>query len=222
MPAAAYARYSTDNQDANSIAYQLEIIQTFCKDNGIPICAYYTDEAQSGTNTDRQGFQNLLAAARRHEFDTVVIYDISRGSRDVGDWFNFRKDMMVLGVQVISATQTLGDLTDPNSFLHELISVGLGQHQVLDTRKKSIDGVAVKAKQGIFLGGTPPPLGYNVIGGEYVINPIEATLVKMIFSMYAKGHSYDDIITALNGAKGKKGKPIGKNSLHFILRTSVT
>lgn len=84
----------------------------------------------------------------------MIIYDITRGSRDVGDWFNFRKEMMVLGVRVISATQDLGDLTDPSSFLHELLSVGLGQHQVLDTRKKSIAGVAVKAKQGIFLGGT--------------------------------------------------------------------
>lgn len=63
MNAAAYARYSAENQDANSIAYQLEKIQSYCKDSNIPISAYYIDEARSGTNTDRQGFQNLLAAA---------------------------------------------------------------------------------------------------------------------------------------------------------------
>lgn len=217
MTAAAYARYSTDNQDANSIAYQLDKIQSFCREKEIPLCAFYTDEAQSGTNMDRAGFQNLVSAARRHEFDAVVIYDISRGSRDVGDWFAFRKEMMVLGIQIISATQQLGDLTDPNSFLQELISVGLGQHQVLDTRRKSIDGVAVKARQGAFLGGTAP-LGYDIINGQYAINPIEATCVRTIFTMYAAGRSYNDILDAIPGAKGKKGKPLGKNSLHSILK----
>lgn len=42
--------------------------------------------------------------------------------------------------------------------------------------------------------------------------------MRMVFAMYAKGHSYDDIIAALNGAKGKRGRPIGKNSLHYLLK----
>lgn len=217
MKAAAYARYSTDNQNDNSIAYQLDKIQDYCKQNNIPICAYYTDEAQSGTNTYRDGFKNLILAAHRREFDAVVIYDISRGSRDVGDWFNFRKDMLQLGIQIISATQKLGDLTNPSDFITELISVGLGQHQVLDTRKKSIDGVAVKAKQGQFLGGTAP-LGYEIEKGKYTVNPTEAEYVITIFEMYAKGCSYNEILNVLNGVKGKKGRPLGKNSLHSILK----
>lgn len=217
MKAAAYARYSTYRQTENSIAYQLEKIQQYCKDNDISISAYYTDEAQSGTNIDRDGFRNLVSAARRNEFDAVVIYDISRGSRDVGDWFNFRKEMMHLGIRIISATQTLGDITNPNDFLTELISVGLGQHAVLDTRKKSIDGVAVRAKEGVFLGGTPP-LGYDIVDQQYVINPTEAQHVKTIFQMYAAGKSYNTILAALDGARGKKGKPLGKNSLNSILK----
>jgi site-specific DNA recombinase len=72
---------------------------------------------------DRQGFLDMVTAAARHELDAVMIYDISRGSRDVGDWFNFRKQMMHLGIKVISATQQLGDITNPNDFLVELISI---------------------------------------------------------------------------------------------------
>lgn len=151
MKAAAYARYSTEHQTENSIAYQMNAIQEYCNKNNINLTAFYSDEALSGTNTNRPGFQNMIAAAERHEFDAVVIYDISRGSRDVGDWFNFRKEMTRLGIKIISANQNLGDFTDPNNFLVELISVGLGQHQVLDTRKKSIAGKNERAKQGIFL-----------------------------------------------------------------------
>ena len=169
MKAAEYGRYSTDKQTENSIAYQFNKIREYCKKNNIEIVASYSDEAQSGTNTDRKGFIDMIAAAERHEFDAVVIYDISRGSRDVGDWFAFRKQMMRLGVRVISATQKLGDITNPNDFLVELITAGLGEHQVLDTRQKSIAGTAERAKKGIFCGGVTP-LGYNIANGPYVIN----------------------------------------------------
>ena len=216
MRAAAYARYSTDRQQHNSIEYQLTEIQRYCAENGITITATYTDEGESGTNTDRAGFQDMMAAAKRKEFDAVVIYDITRGSRDVGDWFTFRKQMLRLGIAVISATQKLGDLTNGNDFLVELLNVGLGQREVLETRAKSIAGVAVKAKQGVFLGGTPP-LGYDIVKGKYIINQEEARTVRTIFELYGAGKSYDDILRAVDGAIGKFGRPLGKNSLHSIL-----
>ncbi len=197
LDAAEYMRYSTDNQTENSIAYQQAGIRKFARENGIRIVASFQDEGCSGTNTDRRGFQALVAAAHRREFKAVVIYDISRGSRDVGDWFTFRKAMMYLGIKVISASgQRLGDLTNSADFLTELITVGMGQVEVLGTRQKSIDGVAVKAKQGQFLGGVPP-LGYDIVAGHYVINPAEAAIVRNIFAWYAAGESYDYIIDHL-------------------------
>lgn len=218
LRAAEYMRYSTDNQTENSIAYQQAGIRKYAHENNIQIVASFQDEAASGTNTDRRGFQALVAAANRREFDAVIIYDITRGSRDVGDWFTFRKAMMYLGIQVISASgQKLGDLTNSADFLTELITVGMGQVEVLGTRQKSIDGVAVKAKQGAFLGGVPP-LGYDIVNGHYVVNPEEAHLVRKIFAWYAAGKSYDYIIDHLNGALGKRGSPIGKNSLNGMLK----
>lgn len=217
MRAAAYARYSTDKQTGNSIAYQLNAIQQYCKAENIPIIATYTDEACSGTNADRAGFQAMVAAAKSGLIDTVVIYDITRGSRDVGDWFTFRKAMMYLGVNVISATgQKLGDLTNGQDFLLELITVGMGQVEVLGNRQKSLAGVATKAQQGAFLGGIAP-LGYDIVNGEYVINHTEADAVKKIFAWYANGKSYNYMIDHLNGATGKRGRPLGKNSFRSIL-----
>ena len=217
MKAAAYARYSTDNQTDNSIAYQMSQIQAYCSSNAIDLCAFYSDEAQTGTNANRQGFQSMLSDARKNKFNAVVIYDITRGSRDVGDWFAFRKEMLMHNISVISATQTLGDMTNPNDFLVELLSVGLGQHQVLDARKKSIAGVAVKAKQGAFLGGIPP-LGYDIVNGEYIINPAEAMIVQKIFKMYADGSGYRDIVDSVKCYRGKKGAQIGNNTISGMLQ----
>ena len=75
MKAAAYARYSTDRQTENSIAYQMNAIVKYCVNHEIELCAAFSDEAESGTNADRDGFQALVAAAKRHEFDAVIIYD---------------------------------------------------------------------------------------------------------------------------------------------------
>jgi len=217
LRAAAYARYSTDRQTENSIEYQLAEIRRYCAEHEIPLAATYTDEGRSGTNADRPGFQAMVAAAKAGAVDAVIVYDISRGSRDVADWFAFRKDMLRLGVRVISATgQRIGDLTNSQDFLLELLTVGMGQVEVLNTRQKSLDGVAVKAKQGAFLGGLPP-LGYDVVGGAYVINPTEAAAVRTIFRLYAEGKSYAQIIDALDGAVGKRGRPLGKNSFNSIL-----
>lgn len=218
MLAAAYARYSTSNQTENSIAYQLAEIRKYAASNHITLVATYADEARSGMDTDRAEFQRMIRDAQAGKFSAVVIYDISRGSRDVADWFSFRKTMMMLGVQVIAATQRLGDITKSDDFLIELLSVGLGQREVLETRTKSINGVAVRAKDGVFLGGTPP-LGYDIVNQQYVVNPIEASMVRTIFAQYANGKSYNDILLALGkNPTGKYGRPIGKNSLHSILK----
>lgn len=216
MRAAAYARYSTDKQTENSIAYQMEAITKYCLAHNIDLCAAFSDEAESGTNINREGFQSLIAAAKRHEFDAVVIYDISRGSRDVVDWFSFRKAMKAAGVKVISTTQELGDITDPSSFLTELITAGLGQHYVLDTRKKSMAGMLERAKKGLYCGGHAP-LGYDIQEGRYIINPKEAETVRRIFKMYAAGDSYNLMVDKLKGVTGKFGRPFGKNSFNSIL-----
>lgn len=216
LKAAAYARYSTDHQTISSIEYQMAKIAEYCQKNGIEIVRRYADEAYSGTNMDRPAFRQLCEDARSHSFGAVVIYDITRGSRDISDWFSFRKEMALLGVQVISVEDNIGDIMDPSSFLQEFISVGLGQHHVLVSRQKSMDSIATKAKTGIFLGGVPN-FGYDIADGQYIINPAEAKVVRRIFELYAKGCSYNDIMSDIGTVIGKRGRPIGKNSLYYIL-----
>ena len=218
MIASGYARYSTAHQSENSIAYQKEKILDYCKKNNITMTTFYSDEAETGTNTeDRPEFLKMLAAAANGEFEAVIIYDVTRGSRDVADWFNFRKAMKRLNIKVIAVEDKLGDILNPNDFLVELINVGIGQHAVLTTRQKSMDGVSIKAKDGVFLGGYAP-LGYDIVNQSYVINERDAAIVRIIFNMYAKGESYAVILDRIAGTKGKRGKLLGKNSLNSILK----
>lgn len=216
--AAAYARYSTDKQC--SIAIQIQRIAEYCQAHDLSLSRehVYYDEGKSGTSTaHRRGYQDMVAAAHRHEFSCIVLYDLTRGSRDVADWFNFRKEMRKLGIQVISTMDNLGDIDKPSDFLTELLTVGIGRHAVLQAREKSMDKVDELAKEGKFLGGFAP-YGYRVESGAYIINEDEAEHVRMIWEMYAHGESYDSILAALpHGIRGRRGRPFGKNTLYTIL-----
>lgn len=221
MRAAGYARYSTDRQTENSIEFQVEKIQEYCKQHQIPLVAVYADEALSGMHVEKRGnLHALLQAAERQEFDTVIIYDQSRLSRNISDWFELRERLRQLNITLISATQTLKSPDDPEGFLAEGMTAILNHHFVLQSRQKTIAGQTTKAKKGLFLGGVAP-LGYDISEGEYVINPVESDAVKLIFSMYADGRSYNQIIDALKARNmniGKRGRPIGKTALHEILQ----
>ena len=69
--------------------------------------------------------------------------------------------------------------------------------------------------------GGSAPLGYDVDSETKLlkINLYESEAVKLIFSMYADGSGYSEIIYALNinGFKTKKGNHFCKNSLNSIL-----
>lgn len=209
MQAAAYAQYSTEHQTDSSIAYQMRKIEEYCDAHGITVSSCYADEAMSGTNTQRPAFQSLCRDAAQRKFDAVVIYDISRGSRDVSDWFSFRKQMALLHIQVISVEDHIGDILNPADYLTELITVGLGQHHVLTSRQKSMDSIATKAKTGQFLGGTPN-FGYVIENGRYVIQPAEAEIVRTIYQMYAAGKSYGEILDTIGEVRGRRDKVMGK------------
>ena len=223
LKAAAYARYSTHNQTKLSIERQLYGIDEYCEKAGIQVVAYYADEALTGTNTDRTDFQRLLADAERGLFNAVVIHGMQRGSRDIADWFYFRKQMKHLGIKVISVTNNLGDIDNPSDFLTEGVTTIMGQMHVLQYRQDSIDGKRTRARKGMFCGGIPP-LGYDVkkSGDEsfYVVNEREAAVVRMVFDMYAAGKSYGEILPAVwkTGVTGKLGRPIEANTLHYILK----
>lgn len=220
MKVVAYARYSTDNQTENSIAYQLDAIQRYCNSHNMPqITNIYIDEAQSGTNTERNGLKRMLADAEEHKFDAIVIYDQSRLSRNIIDWFSIREKLRSLGISLHSCTDPIDDIDNPSAFLSEGMKAIINQHYVMETRKKTIAGQTARAKQGKFCGGTPP-LGYDIIDGKYVINQYEAEAVKLIFDLYASGKSYDNIIDVLKskGYKSKRNAAIGINALYSILR----
>ena len=221
MRAAIYARYSTDNQSHETIEVQVEKCADYAQSHDLDIVDVYADEAVSGMKTDRPDFKRLMQDAKLKCFNCVLIYDQSRFSRDIVDWFTFRRAMQAEDIQIISVTQPLvgGDLNNTAVFASEGINALVNQIHVLQTREKVVDAMNRMAKQGLYTGGRPL-LGYRVEENRYAIDEFEADIVRLIFSLYTQGKSYKSILRVLNekGYKTKRGNPFGTNSLSSLLR----
>lgn len=218
---AILARYSTENQDEDSIEVQVERCRRYCDEHDIRVLDIYADYAVSGMKSTRPEYERMMADVRAGRISTIIIYDQSRMFRKMTAWFAFREELAALGASVISVTQPMigGDLRDPATFISEATMAMFNQMWVLQTRQKVISKMRFMAQNGQHTGGKPP-LGYDVADGKLVINESEAAVVRRIFSEYASGKSYHDIIDGLNrdGIRTKRGGSFGSNSLHDLLR----
>ena len=93
------------------------------------------------------------------------------------------------------------------------------QMWVLQTRARVITTMRHMAQNGQHTGGAPA-LGYQLVDGELTVCEPEAAIVRRIFSEYAQGRTYRDIIAGLNadGLTTRKGNAFGTNSLHDLLK----
>lgn len=214
------ARYSTDNQNPDSIEVQVQKCTEWCHRNNIPILGIFSDEATSGMKDTRPQYENMMLQLRQGIADTVVIYDQSRMFRKMTAWFSFRDELTALGVKVVSVTQPMigKDLRDPTNFLTEGSMALFNQIWALQSRQKTVEKMRFMARNGQHTGGKPA-LGYTVENDRLAVCEPEAAIVRRIFREYADGRSYREIIEGLNrdGLKTKRGSSFGANSLHDLL-----
>lgn len=215
------ARYSTDNQNPDSIEVQVEKCTEWCHKHNIPILGVYADEATSGMKDTRPRYAAMMRDLKDGVGDTVVIYDQSRMFRKMTAWFDFRDQLTALGVEVVSVTQPMigKDLRDPTNFLTEGSMALFNQIWALQSRQKTMEKMRYMARNGQHTGGKPA-LGYQVVDGRLAVCEEEAVIVRRIFEEYGSGKSYREIVAGLNadGIKTKHGNAFGANSLNALLK----
>ena len=71
--AAIYARFSSDLQSDKSIEDQVALCRQLCAGAGLRVVAVFEDRGISGAAAiNRPGFQAMLTAGRRKEFEVLV------------------------------------------------------------------------------------------------------------------------------------------------------
>jgi site-specific DNA recombinase len=217
--AVIYARYSSKNQQEQSIDIQIKACEDFAARNGYEIVDKYCDYAKSGRNANRRELQRLIADSARGKFSVVLVHKIDRWFRNHRESLNLLRELADNGVEFCSVTEGSTGSRQAKIVLGIQGVIAENESDVISERIKG--GQKETASKCLHTGGTPP-LGYDVdsVTQKYLINEHEAAIVRKIFEMYVSGVGYKKILKYLNsmGFRTKRGRDFGPNSLHDILK----
>src|SRR4029453_17142846 len=105
MRAAVYCRKSTRQRgvsdDAKSVVRQEELARAFAERQGWTVEHVFVDDGISGAEFERRpGFQQMLAAAKRRQFQMLIVEDDSRVGREMIETGHTLKQLKQHGVTV--------------------------------------------------------------------------------------------------------------------------
>ncbi len=212
-----YARFSSDLQRSESIDAQVRAMKKYCEQHGMQIVDIYVDEAKSATTDKRPSFQRMIEDSKKHIFQGVVVHKLDRFARNRYDSAMYKRTLKLNGVRVFSVLENLDD--SPESIMLESLLEGMNEYYSKNLAREVMKGLKENAIQCKHTGGVPP-LGYYVDENKHLaINEREAEAVRIIFDMFSKGYSYDEITSKLNQEKyyTKKGNIFIRNSIYSIL-----
>lgn len=119
---AIYMRVSTRKQEFDSQKIEIERWLEQNTDLHFDDCRIYTDYARSGADHSRPALQEMIAAAKRREIDTVLVYRLDRLSRLANSAIQILLNLDELGVGFISVTQPVLNLGKKNPFRRTLLA----------------------------------------------------------------------------------------------------
>lgn len=210
---AAYVRLSVDNHDrkTESIENQKELIDNYIRKNnenpnrdGIFSLQYvYEDKGLSGTDFDRQGFEEMMDSIREGKVNCVIVKDLSRFGRDYLDACNLLEHVLpFMNVRFISISEGYdsfaedADLKKQQVRLHNL----LNELYAKDISLKISREKKASQQKGSFI-GSKAAYGYRAewhSGIRILVADEEpAQIVRQIFEWYDRGDSCNEIADRL-------------------------
>lgn len=188
---ATYSRVSTSNQEEQqTIQNQLNALKDFAKENNYTIVENYVDDGWSGDILARPSLDKMRNDAKSKIWEAVLIYDPDRLARRYSYQELVMDELREAGIEIMFVTVP-APRNSEDKILHGVRGLFAEYERAKITERFRL-GKLRKAKEGHIL-TTQPLYGYNYIPkqgdrhGFYEINPIEARVVKMIFSWVANG-----------------------------------
>ena len=197
--AAAYCRVSTDNEDQEgSIEVQRDhFLSVITNSPDMDYVDIYFEQGVSGTKKEtRPELQRLLTDCKRGKVNLVLTKSISRFARNTTDCLEMVRSLTALGVILIFEKENIDTRFMDSEFLLTILA------SLAENESRSFSDNNRWAIQKRFRDGTyrpaKAPFGYDLVDGRYVVNPVEAKIVRSIFNQYISGVGPVEIANALN------------------------
>ena len=198
---AGYCRISVDEEldrDNTSIENQKDIIEDFVKQK-FPdsTLTFFEDRDRSGyTFEQREGYQKMRRQLMSRKLDILIVKDFSRFSRRNSRGLVELEDLRDAGVRIIS----IGDgiyFPNDDDWLKIQFQFLINEMPVTDASKKVKSVIKRRQKDGKWI--CAAPYGYIVNKrNEFEVVPVEADIVRKIFTLYNEdGYGYQKIANHL-------------------------
>ncbi len=240
---AIYARYSTEKQNALTIDQQIRKCREYAERHGFAVldAHIYIDQAISGATENRAGLQQLLATAtqKTREFNTILVDDTSRLSRNMIDSLRIFEQLRYAEVRTIFVAQGIDTANEQAELL--VTTHGIVDSLYLkDLKARTFRGVEQRAIDGLHTGGRV--FGYRHVpienpnqrdahgrpiiqGVRLEVEPTQVATIRRIFERYAAGDSMKRIAIDLNNEeisspqpqKGRISRSWCQSCIHHIL-----
>jgi len=220
---ALYCRVSTEEQasEGYSITAQLQTLRQYTSLYGWQIAEEYVDEGISGKDIKgRPAMQRLISDVDKDKFQAVLVWKISRLSRNMLDTLVLLDKFEEYDVKFISYSENFDTSSPIGKLVVQLMaSIAEMERNTLSENVKL--GMTQRAKEGSWNGGVV--FGYDSVEKELNVNPKEAEIVELIFTLYAEGKGLKAITNHLNksGYRTKRDKQFSINGIATILDNPV-
>ena len=224
--AVIYTRVSTKEQVENlSLSTQLEACRHYCATNGIDVAKEFEDAGESAKTTNRPKFLAMLEYCQKNKgrIDVVVVYNVSRFSRDTLDHLGVRAQLYKCGVALRSVTEPI-DETAVGRLNENLMSV-ISQFDNDVKAERTKAGMTAALSIGRWTHRAP--LGY--LNGDtkaeqpsLILDPERAPLMRRAFELAAE-HPLVDVLAEVTrlGLRTRKGREVAKQTLSAALRNPL-
>ncbi len=221
-----YTRVSTDDQAENgtSLAAQKIACKKKAAQIGAQVTHVFEDAGVSGSLfVARPGLQTALKSIEEKEANVLIVYNISRLSRDREHQSTIKKMIERAGAQLIFVDMTFEDT--PEGDLAFGIMGTFADYERKAIRKRTMTGRRRRAEEGTQPSRSKSPYGYHIVtksdvlSGEYSAEALgtyqivekEAKWIRHIFTRYANELS----LTKLSRELQSLGVPTPEKAVYW-------
>ena len=185
----------------------------------------YVDDGKTGTDTDREDFQRLLADIYSGKINGVIVKDLSRLSRNYTDAGNLIENLFVrLNIRFISLAEGVDSYRNPDSVSNIIVPITnvMNDQYCYQTSKKIRQVFDYKRRNGQYIGSFAP---YGYIKDpkdkhQLIVDEDAAEIVKQIYALCLQGTTKRHISFYLNehgvpsptAYRRAKGLPVSSTS----------
>lgn len=153
MRIAGYARCSTRHQ---SLDDQVHRITGWADRAGHDLVEVFEDFATSGAKAKRPGLDALLAAAKDHRIDAIVITKLDRLFRSTKHLLETVDELARLGIDFVTLDQPI-DTASPSGRMFLTMVAAFAEFERELARERVRDGLAAARRRGVKLGAPGLP-----------------------------------------------------------------